>query len=381
MGLSLDELTAPISEDSALETFLSILETLSIPARSWRKGGVARTILRILAKTYSGFTELMAAAIKAGFLDTAEGDWLSQLAYYVYGVTRIDATFATGNLTLTNNGGGVYAKNPDEVKAKWTATGKVYSNAEAFTLNPGETKSVSFRAVEAGSSSSAPAGEIDALETFLAGVVVTNPLAVVGADAEDDADLRQRCRDKLSTLSPRGPRGAYAYAVRTATRPDGSAVDINRWQISPSSSTGVVTVYVASPSGAPDPTDMTYVANRIEEVARPDSVTVNVLAASPVAIARNLTVWCRRVDGLTATDIETLVNNALLAEITSYPIGGISKPPATQGYLYADFLAGVVKSAHSSIYDVDGTGADIAISPGQVAVLATTITVRIIEVS
>jgi hypothetical protein len=94
-----------------------------------------------------------------------------------------------------------------------------------------------------------------------------------------------------------------------------------------------------------------------------------------------LTVWAKRVEGVSASDIQTFVNDALVAAIAAYPIGGIPKPPSIQGYLYADYLAGVVLGAHSSIYDVDGTGTDVALNPDEVVTLATTVNVRIVEVS
>ncbi|MBX3218924.1 MAG: baseplate J/gp47 family protein [Labilithrix sp.] len=323
----------------------------------------------------------MAAAIRAGFLETAQGPWLTLLAQHVFNVARREATFATGELLFTNTGGGIYAFNADEVRALWADEGKAYTNAEPFTLNPAESKLVAIRAVEVGAASSAPPGAITSLETFILGVAVTNPEAVVGSDAETDDELRTACRNKLAALSVRGPRDAYAFAVREARRPDGSAVDINRQQVSPSSSTGVVTVYLASPSGAPSSTDIEYVAASIEAIARPDSVTVVVLPAVEVPLTRTLTVWAKRTSGVSANDIRAAVESALVSEIRAYPIGGIPKPPSTQGYLYGDFISGVVKSAHVSIYDVDGVGGDVALGPGEVATLATTITVRIVEVS
>lgn len=384
MPLTIDQLVTPVTEDQALETFLSELETLGLAARSWRKGGVARSILRVVAKTYSGFTQLMAAAIKSGFLETAEGDWLTLLAKYVYGVDRAEATFATGSITLVNAGGGIYSFNAQEVRFLRTVSGKTYAyvNVAAFTLNAGETKTISIQAVEVGSASSAAPGEINALETVLPLVTVSNADSVVGSDAETDAELREACKNKLGALSLRGPRGAYAYAVREATRPDGSAVDINRLSVSPSSSTGVVTVYLASPSGTPSVADIGYVATSIENIARPDSVTANTVAATAVPFTRTLTVWAKRTDGVSADDIKTLVNAAIVTEVAAYPIGGIPKPPSTQGYLYADFIAGVAKGAHPSIFDVDGTGADLALNPGEVATLSgLTITVSLVEVT
>jgi hypothetical protein len=381
-SLSVESLIVPTTEDQVFEIFLTELETLGIPARSWRQGGVARTILRVVAKAYAAFAVLMANAVRAGFLETASGAWLTLLAYYVFGVTRRPATFATGILTISNTGGGVFEWQPGELRALWTDEKKAYTNQDHVILNPSDVLNIAIIAVEQGAASSAPPGAITSLETTFLNVTVTNAEAVVGSDEESDVDLRLACRNKLGAISVRGPRGAYAYAVRAATRGDGTPVDINRISISPSSSTGVVTVYVASPTGTPTPTDIDYVKASIEDIARPDSVTANVLPVTEVPFARTLTVWARRTDGVSAADIKALVERALVVEIASYPIGGIPKPPSTTGYLYSDFVSGVAKGAHASIYDIDGAGSDFALAPGQVATLASpSISVRIVEVS
>lgn len=379
--LAIDDLITATTEEHIFELFLSILETLGINARAWRIGGVSRTILRVVAKTLAGFFAILTLAIRSTFLETSEGGWLTLLAYYVYGVTRVEATFATGKVELHNTGGGIFTLDAEECRFLWTAEGKAYTNVAGFTLNPGDTLLVDVRAVELGASSSAPPGAINTLESVLAGVEVTNPESVVGLDAESDEDVRTACRNKLASFSVRGPRGAYAEAVRIVKRIDGSPVNINRSSISPSSSTGVVTIYVAAPSGAPDPDDLTAIENSVEEHARPDSVTAVVLAATEVPVTRTLTVWAKKTNGLVATDLAASVSAALVNEVAIYPIGGIPKPPSSQGYLYADFLAGVAKGVHASIFDVDGAGADVALSPGEVASLATTVNVRFVSVS
>ena len=381
MALSIEDLISPPSADQTLETFLSELETLGIPVRSWRTGGVARTILRVVANTYAGYAALMAEAIRAGFLETARGDWLTILARNTFNVERRAATFATGEVQLVNTGGGIFSYGADEVRFLRPSDGKAYTNTEAFTLNPADTLLVPVRAVEAGSDSSAPPDTITALETVLLLVAVTNPEAVVGSDAESDAELRQRCKDRLGAISVRGPRSAYSYAVSSALRDDGSPVDINRSSISPSSSTGVVTVYCASPSGTPLEADLDIVRQSIEDIARPDSVTANVLAVTEVPVDRTFTVWVRRTAGLSVDDIENYVNDALIRRVSEYPIGGIPKPPSSQGYLYADWLAGVIEGAHDTIYDVDAdVETDVALDPGEVATLSTTLDVRIVDV-
>lgn len=376
--ISIDELLIPTTGDQQLEKMLSSLEATGLKARSWRAGGALRTILRVVADVYAAFTVSMLGFVRAGFLETATGGWLTLLAFYVYGVTRNEATFASGQLRLTNLGGGVFTLNPGEFRASSSITKKTFTNIASFTLSAGATLVIDVQAVEAGSASSATVGTVTVTETILPGVVCTNLSAIAGSDAELDPVLAQRCLDKLGTLSARGPRNAYAYAVRSAKRPDGSTVDINRLSVSSSSSTGTVTVYVASPSGAPSTLDVSYVAESIEAYARPETVTLNLLPATPVTLTASIVVWCRRVPGLSAQDIALLVNKALLDMVTAYPIGGIPKPPATQGYLYDSTIEGTVKGSHPAIYAVDGIASDYAINPGQVATLATTIDVRIV---
>lgn len=377
--LSVDDLFTSMTEEQALERFLATLETLGVPARSWRKGGALRNILRVVARSYSGFTVVMADFAKSGFLDSATGGWLTLLAHFVYGVDRRPATFATGQVLFTNTGGGIYTQAAGTVRLLWIAGNKTYVTTEALFLNgAGATQLVGVRAVELGSGSSVGPGLITKLETVLLGVTVTNPLSVVGSNAQDDESLRQMCRDKLAALSLLGPRGAYAFAIGVAKRLDGSPVDINRHALVPSITTGVETVYVASPSGAPLAADLVLIREAIELWARPDTVTAIVAAATPVAFAKALTIWAKHGPGVDAPGVAAAVTKALVSMVSEYEIGGIVKPPSLQGYLYATNIEGTAKAAHPSIFAVDGVGADLPLNAGQVATLAATLTVRLV---
>lgn len=383
--LTIDDLFTAMTEDQVLETFLSALEGFGIPARSWRKAGAYRTILRVVAKSYAGFTTVMVAAIKSGFLDTAAAGWLTLLAFYVFGVTRIAGTFATGTITLVNAGGGLYTRNPGEFICKCTSSGKQYYNTAAFTLNPNATLTgVPIQAFELGSASNALAdGEgnptIDAMVTPLAGVTVSNPAAVVGTDPETDDALRQRCRNKLGSLSPNGPRGAYEYAVASATHLDGTPVNVNRSAVSPESTKGTVTIYIASPSGTPTSADVDAVVASVEAIARPDTVTVTVLAATAVPVSKSLTVWAKTTAGLDADTLASLVGDELVALGEGYPIGGIKKTGSPNGYLYASKIEAAAGEAHDAIFAIDGVGSDVLLNPGEVPAITAAITVRFVD--
>ncbi len=376
---SIDELMTPLTEDQVFETFLDICRELELPVDSWAKGGALRVILRVVARVYAGFTAIMAAFIKSGFLDTAEKEWLTRLAKYVYGVDRREATFARETIRLTNTGGFLFTQAAGTVTVLSPATKKTYRNTSAFTLNPLEVLDVEFEAVEVGSASSAPAGTITELETNLTDVTCTNPRPFIAIDAETDPELRQACRDKLGALSVRGPRSAYGWAIREAKRDDGNPVNINRSRRSSSSSKGQVNVWCASPSGAPVDEDLDAVRDSIEKLARPDGVTVTVAAASTVNYSRSLTVYATRTDGVSAADIKTLVEAAFVREGATFPIGGQQKPGAANGKVFADWVAAKAIAAHPSIFDIDGAGADLALAAGEVPIFSITASVVLVD--
>lgn len=378
--ITLSDLITPVTEDQFVERFLSTLETIGLRARSWRPGGTYRTILRVVAGTCASFTDEQSKFIRSGFLEFAETSWLTWVAFYVFGVERPEATFATGVVTLTNVGGGDYDFAAGTLRVYNSTTEKAYTNAAQVLLSPLGTVAADIVAVEIGADSSSSTGAIDEVQSEFEGqITVTNADPVVGSDAMPDDDLRQLCKDKRAGRSVFGPRGAYAYAIRSAKRDDGSTVDINRWSISASSSTGVVTMYVASPSGVPTDTDLAFVQANIEDLSRPDTVTASAAAATAHAISRTVTIWARKQAGLTAADIQALAELRILELNRSYPIGGIKKE-GPESYFWADSLEGAIQKAHPAIYSVDGVGADEELTAGEVAVLSVTIDdVRIID--
>lgn len=380
--LPIDILLRPMTEEECFDRLLEILASLGMPVHVWRKGGALRVIVRACARLYAAFSVLLAAFISSGFLETATGEWLTKLAWNVYGVKRRTATHAREKIRLTNLGANLYE---DQIVGSIVVynpiTKKAYQNAEQFTLNPFSTIEVTFAAVEEGSASSSAANTITELETVLDGVEVINPKAFIGLDAENDDELRQACKDKLGAFSVRGPRTAYAWAIREATHEDGTPVNINRSSISRSSSKGQVFVWLASPTGAPLEADVEAVEESIEKRARPDAVTVFTDACTEVPVAKSLVVWARRRDGVAANDVKSTIETAIAREGANYPIGGIAKAPASQGYLYSDWLAGVAKQAWPDTFDVDGAGDDVALSAGEVAVLQVSVDVRLQDVA
>ncbi len=386
MTAALTDLLTPITQDQAYSTFVSTLITLGVPADKWRKGGVASSILRVVAITYAGFSTMMVAAVGAGFLETAQGGWLILLAKSVYGVTAIPASFATGSVTLTNTGGGIYTYAAGQASFSNPQTGTTYTNSASFTLPAaaGAVPSgvtIPVVATTAGSAGTSLAGTITTMVTQMLGVTVTNAAAVAGQDAETDSALRARCLNKLGSLSVRGPRSAYAYAVSSATRPDGSPANINRMSISAASSTGQVTIFCASPSGTPIPADIAAVTASIELNARPEAVTVTVIPVTQVPYSPSIVVWAANLPGVDSTAIANKARKAVVDYIASYPIGGLSINGGPT-MLSGTGIAAAIGAASPYVVSVQFVGAqDLLLTAGQVAIDSAVISCRLAATS
>jgi len=379
---------------------------LGIRADLWNQGGAASTILTVVATTFAGFTATMAAALGAGFLPTASGAWLVLLAYYVYGVVAVPATFATGFVTLTNTGGGIYTWQPGQLIIGNVNKSTVqYSNVNVVTLGaatafgPMVVAGIQAQANLLGSAGNANPGDASALVTSAVGVTATNPGAIVGQDAQSDASVRTTCLAKLSALSVRNPRNAYLWAVTTALNA-GVPVNINRVQVlapgatyvsgvplSPpaAGSPGTVTVYCASPSGTPSSGDLAAAGANIEANVRAEGVTASVLAATAVTYTKTLTIWYQASANLTAAAVQAAAATAVTAYFASYPIGGLkTDSPSFPTALFGSGITGAIVASQAPgvvffVEDASNIGSpppDLALSAGQVAVDAITFIAR-----
>lgn len=376
--VDINTLLTPLDTDTVFNEWMTALQAAGVPSNTWRVGGPMRTLMRIIAASLVAMWTVTIAMISGGFIETSSGNWLTFLAFYVYGVVRVAATQAQGSVTLVNAGGGVFDANPGDLILQNPTTKKTYTNVATIHLAAGATlQGVLIIAQETGSASTTASGTVLGFVTPWPQVTATTSTDVVGLDAQSDDDLKATCMSKLGALSLLGPRDAYAYAIRTAND-NGVPVNINRRSITRTSSTGIVGVVCASPSGAPSPGDLTAVASNIEAVARPDTVTVNTSGATVVASAQAITVWAIQTAGLDAPGLTTMVQAAVTELVSAYPIGGLTKPPATTGFLFASDLTGAAKDAHASIYAIDGF-TDIALAAGQVAVVTVAVTVRFVQ--
>lgn len=124
------------------------------------------------------------------------------------------------------------------------------------------TTAITIAADVAGTGGTSNASTITQAVTTNPGVFVSNPTEIVGSGFESNAQLAARCRARLASLSPNGPRGAYLYFATSASSILGDATNplfvapavtipaITRASVVRHSDSGVVEVIVASANGA-----------------------------------------------------------------------------------------------------------------------------------
>jgi hypothetical protein len=151
--ISIADLTTPMTREQVERSLYDVLGRLGVSTTSWKTGAVVRAMLTATALLFSALSYLTASIARSGFLELATGDWLTLVARYVFNVERVEATFAEGEVTLTNTTGGVFVYDPEDLTVRNSTTDKSYRNTSAFVLNGFETLTVAVRAVESGSAS------------------------------------------------------------------------------------------------------------------------------------------------------------------------------------------------------------------------------------
>ncbi|MBA3841092.1 MAG: baseplate J/gp47 family protein [Actinobacteria bacterium] len=375
MATPFDDLITPVTRQEVEAKIYEILGLVGVSTTSWKSGGVVRTVIVAFSAVIAAFSSLQALIARSGFLELANDRWLTAVAHHVYNVDRELATFAAGQVTLINTGGGIYTYDPSDLTFVNARTGKTYRNQAAVVLGALSTLTVAIAATESGSNSTAAPGEISLLQNALPGVLCSNAASVVGADDELDPALRVRCAEKLGALSPLGPWDAYSYVARNARRLDGSAIGIKSVRTVPDGF-GNLTVYVASSSGtvAGDQnnpaTDLGAINDAVQKLAAPLAVSAYTVSATPVIVSPMISVWLYNTSGLTPAQIQAAITAKLVAFFAAQPLGG-NIVTGQLGKLYLDAMRTAIGSALPQIFHVaiSTPATDVDIGLSQIAVL------------
>ncbi len=317
--MPLADLLKPRTRAQILSRMLGVL-SIDYPGHSltnYTPGDPQRTLLELPAEGIADAERLIAAVAAGGYLDTASGEWLSELAYSQYGLLRQDSVIAQGYLTFTAlPGNGPYEL---EAGAVWASTpsGAVrFVTLAGATVPVGGTVQVLAQAESPGSVSNVTANSLTVLNTPQPGLSVTNApdwLVLAGADAESDLSLRQRCRLRWAERGGGATRGAYEFWALSSTpsvdkvavldqHPRGQGtVDVVLWG---TGGLGPVPVALAD----------AYIQDR-----RPVTADVQVYAATPRVLAFSLQLYAPGADR-TRIAGEIIANLSALQQAT--PIGG-----------------------------------------------------------
>lgn len=314
--ITIDELFTPQTAQQWLQNLLTAARTVGLQTTSWQPGGMMRTLFALVANQLAAEDQLISVMAQGGFLDFAATvtpdpsvlgastppGWLDLLADSVYNVQRSPATYASGSLTLTNTSASNYGPfAPGTYHVSNPSTGKTYSNSDTLSIGASATTTASFVADVAGADSTAGVSTITVPVTALIGVTVTNPLAFIGANAESNANLVTRCRAKLGSLSPNGPKSAYDYfalsadsILRAMSPPEHLTTPVTKTRVI--AANGVVTTYVASAAGA-----VPGVCN-LAVVSASNTTPITIGVIDTTGMTNGMTVLISGVQGNTAAN-------------------------------------------------------------------------------
>jgi hypothetical protein len=349
---------------------LELAQAVGLPVTSWRAFDPTRSFYAFIAEILSELDAPASEFIRSGFLSQARGDWLLVVAEELYGLDADDfaATYAEPTVTITNAGGGEYTIEAGDLTVKNSVTGKTYHSTNAPGVHsPGVTLVYQLTADEAGSDSAVVADEIDEFVTTFEGLEIDSSTAGLATDKATDDEVREACRDTLGPLSPNGPADAYTAVAKNSELT--TVTGINR-AAAQGSSTGAVTVTVASQAGEVSAPNLALILDAINRWAVPLCVSATVVSATEVEVDGTYTIAKNPALTTPAADVEDAIFDALDALFTATRIGG------DNGVVSASMIMQTIHGVYPGlIYSVTGV-ADVELDVSEVPVRGTILLVQ-----
>ena len=325
MALALSDLLAGQTTDETLSTLVALAAVAGFPAYSWQSGTVPRTFFELEALSYADLSQVIGAIASGGFVDYAEGPWLTLRAAQGYNLTRKAAVYAQGTALLTDAGGiGPYPINDaGQVVVESGGTRyRVVSSADyplPRTLPLSGTVTVTLEAEVPGIGGNLPDGSAFEMVTSLPGVTVeqvTPPggtwLTQQGSNEETDSELRLRCKARWGELGYGATAAAYQFWALTASD------EVTRVAVAEPTGDGTVSVYVAGASGAISVPGLALVQAYIN-ARRPQCVVPTAYNATQVTVALAGEV---KVKAAQSNAAQAAAATALATYFSTIPIGG-----------------------------------------------------------
>lgn len=315
------------------------LAALGVPTSAWTSNvNTDLALTQIEADAISDSQLVIAAYVTGCYLDYATGEALTLFAKSQYQLDRMPSTPTIGKFRLTSATG---APTQTITAGQLTAgalgpQGQLYTNTQGGTLSSGGTLDLTFQALIPGTAGNIPVNSPLALRTVLPGVTVSNPayasgtwITSPGLDEESDAKLKQRCRDRWSTLGAGGNLEAMEYyALQTPAGYTASPVTLV--QVYSNRYGGILmgnasTVLVAGPAGALLPGDVAAVALNFENPKKYPLGTLLAVATTinlPVGVTG--TVYIRRSANITTDQALGMLATGFATFQSEIPIGGFN---------------------------------------------------------
>lgn len=406
------DLIAPETESGIRNKIRGFAITAKLLIDNWRVGGVGQQLFEMNVAMAEFFTRAVAKAIRGtASLDTSvdPGDvdpydsinvtldqvpgYLSALGENTHGVTRQNKSFASGSVTFYNySGAGSQARTiapyglvfsgttVDGVTPTYhnTPDANVYTDpGGTITVPVGTSIELPVECDFAGSIGTRATGLVS-LTTTLLGCSATNANPISGNDREDAQQYRDTCRTASARLSLGGHSAAYEFLAKKnldgtpLLNASGNEVGITRVFVSQESTTGIVTAYYASASGAPLSEDVAAANNNIESqcMAVPDCITFTGTGAIETTVHVVGTARIKQVAGLDVATVKAAMVSKLAEQWELFPIGGVDRDGTGAGVIYIADIEGIARSAYAGLYNVDcGLDGYFSIPAGHVAVL------------
>lgn len=210
------------------------------------------------------------AAVESVFVMTAEGADLDRVVWDRAALTRKEATYAVGEVTVTGNSGTTVP-----LGLIVAADSVDFRTTEAGTIGEDGTVTLPVMCTTAGSAGNVIAGSVKRFGISYTGLYsVTNPEAMhSGYDAETDEDLRERCLDAIRDPGSSGNATHYREWAMSVAGVGGARV-IETWD-----GPGTVKVVLIGADHLPVDESVAETAAAYIETQRPVGAQVTVTSA------------------------------------------------------------------------------------------------------
>lgn len=372
MTITIDDILETQTAADVKASILAKMTELGLPTTGWKPGAVVRTIISSFSEVLGTGWGVVGDLARSAFRRTSSGRWLTLVASEVFGTDRLAATFAGGEMTFNNAGGGVYDLGVGELVVSCSRNKKEYRSTEVIHIGASETGvKCDFQAVEAGSASSVSAGEITTMVTSLSGVTCTNAAAWVAFDEESDDDLLVRSDGELDAKSPNGPPAAYSAIAKKVKHADGTPIGVTRTKVTEVD--GEVTLTCGLAAGPVSSDDIALIDTAIQQSCVPTGITATVQSGTSSIQTITHTLYLYDTETRTDAQLTAAIDTALRAWFATRPIGGDATTPGGQGYLYRDRIRSIIESVSESTIRCDLTvpSGDVSVGAFEIPMLGT----------